>query len=136
MPSLIEMIRDYDVNHTKQLYTELYGKLLVPKDFFKEEFKLKESGPIEFDTLDITIQMPKLEVIVEEQGGKKYYIIYLGTEQLILLIKDKFNNWKDLVSVQSPNPTIIGLRPVLEGLRFQEVFSFNHLGEHLLCPLQ
>lgn len=136
MPSLIEMIRDYDVNHTKQLYTELYGKLLVPKDFFKEEFKLEESGPTEFDTLDITIQMPKLEVIVEEQGGKKYYIIYLGTEQLILLIKDKFNNWKDLVSVQSPKPTIIGLRPVLEGLRLQEVFSFNHLGEHLLCPLQ
>jgi hypothetical protein len=36
MPSLIEMIRDLDVNYTKPLYTEVYGKIMVPEKFFNE----------------------------------------------------------------------------------------------------
>jgi hypothetical protein len=50
--------------------------------------------------LDITITMPKLEIVVDEEGkGKNTYIMFLATEQLILFVKDKFNNWKDLVNI-------------------------------------
>lgn len=61
MPNLISMIRDLHVNHTKPLYTELYGKLLVKKDFFDQQKEAATNDKkMEFETLDITIEMPKV----------------------------------------------------------------------------
>lgn len=33
MHSVMEMIRDIDINHTKMMFTETYGKLYVEEEF-------------------------------------------------------------------------------------------------------
>lgn len=42
--------------------------------------------------------MPRAVLEIDEEGVKKQYTKNLNAEEMIVLIKDKFTNWKDLVS--------------------------------------
>ena len=42
-------------------------------------------------------RFPKAELMLETEHKKKTYEKYLNAEDMILLIKDKFINWKELV---------------------------------------
>jgi hypothetical protein len=43
--------------------------------------------------------MPRAELIFPNEPNKPKYIKALSQEEMIVLIKDKFFNWKDLVSL-------------------------------------
>jgi hypothetical protein len=47
--------------------------------------------------LIIFIRMPKAVLEIEKDGVTKTYQKYLNVEEMTLLIKDKFTNWKELV---------------------------------------
>ena len=50
-------------------------------------------------TIHITIRMPRIDYEEEENGVIKRYIKQLTTDDLVVIIKDKFINWKDLVNI-------------------------------------
>jgi hypothetical protein len=42
--------------------------------------------------------MPKAEITLDDNGVSKLFIMNLSSEDNIVLVKDKYINWKDLVS--------------------------------------
>ena len=103
MPNLIEMTSDTDINYIKQKFTEIYCKIMLPEsmvDFEKEtvEEQKQEAGVKQkMVTIEITIKMPRAEIVLEDEMNKPTYIMNLNSDDMILLVKDKFTNWKELI---------------------------------------
>lgn len=43
--------------------------------------------------------MPRAEITINEENIKPKFIMYLTPDDMIVLVKDKFINWKELVYI-------------------------------------
>ena len=77
---LISTVRDLDVTHSREIFTELTTNMVV-----------LEPSRVE---LQIDIEMPKCELEMEGSTFMKY----LNTHDLNVIIQDKMKTWKNHVS--------------------------------------
>ncbi|CDW77078.1 UNKNOWN [Stylonychia lemnae] len=120
---VIENLRDVDINHTKRKFSQIKSKLVIPQAMFEEDFTESDDRQMEEDdfeefkqqigkshsgihslnqksnsyTIDIIIEFPRAVLTFEENGVQKTFTKSLNAEELTLLIKDKFANWKELL---------------------------------------
>ena len=88
------MVREHEINQNREIFTEVYGKLVVPDE------EAKGDGSNNKLTIDLTILMPRAELDIPqnvEQTEFKTYVKYFNPDELTILITDKFKNWRDLV---------------------------------------
>jgi len=48
-------------------------------------------------TIDIVIKMPRAEIVLTNEPNQPTFILSLTTDDMVILVKDKFSNWKDLI---------------------------------------
>jgi hypothetical protein len=41
--------------------------------------------------------MPRVELVINENGKEDKFIMYINSDDMTILVKDKYLNWKDLV---------------------------------------
>ena len=96
---LLDLITECDVRSTRQSFTEINSRINLPgvlvldpnaPDFNEEDTKRRYN-------LDLSISMPRIELVV----GEKRYIKYFTTDEFMIIVKDKLDNWSDLVSPSS-----------------------------------
>eukprot|EP00347_Sterkiella_histriomuscorum_P008018 403346684 len=99
-----EMLRRQQMEDDEDFDDEEEKGLFDYKDFTKsqlqvlQETELRQKITEDAYTIDITIEYPKSVLEVDDNGVKKTYTKYLNSEDMILIIKDKFFSWRDLLS--------------------------------------